>query len=287
MKLKVETQYRIDDDEFDLLRDLIKQLTGISLSDQKKMLVVARLSKRLRTLGLSSFIDYYNLIIDGEDGYHEIDHLINRITTNKTDFYRENHHFEFLKNVLLPQICEEGSATGDRTLRIWSAGCSSGEEPYTLAITLKEFFKGKPGWNIKIFATDLDTEILERARNGIYNEQVVAPVPPECLRAYFKKGVGANDGLYMVKDVIKSMITFRRHNLVNERLSIKRPFDMIFCRNVIIYFDEAVKNKVIYQHFYDVLRSGGHLFLGHSESLMNNNDKFKLVSNSTYRKIDG
>ena len=283
MRLPVDLQYRITDREFNLLRDLIKELTGINLSDQKKMLVVSRLSKRLRALGLPDFTSYVKYIAEDEAGSQEIDHLINRMTTNKTDFYRESHHFAFLTDVLLPELYGEGVKIGSRKLRVWSAGCSSGEEPYTIAITLREFFKDKSGWDIKILATDLDTEMLDKARKGIYTEQIVHPVPTQYLHRYFKKGVGSNQGLFLVKDELKEMVIFRRHNLVSEPLLIKSPFDIIFCRNVIIYFDDATKGSVI-RRFHGALKSGGYLFLGHSESLMGSESRFKLISNSTYRK---
>lgn len=283
MSLKVET-FRISDREFDLLRNLIKGLTGISLSDQKKSLIISRLSKRLRALGLTSFTGYYSYITEDLEGRQEIDHLINRITTNKTDFYREQHHFEFLEEVLLPQIHEYGVESGKRKLRVWSAGCSSGEEPYTIAITLKEFFKDKPSWDVKILATDLDTEILEKAKKGVYGQQVVAPIPPEYLRTYFKKGVGANDGLFLVKDILKELIVFRKFNLVTEEISPKQPFDIIFCRNVIIYFDAETKIRVI-NSLSNALGNNGYLFLGHSESLMGNEGRVKLIGNSMYHRV--
>lgn len=284
MKIHVETEYRINDTEFELLRSLIKNLTGINLSNQKKMLVVSRLSKRLRTLGLASFTAYYKYVTEDINGRGEIDHLINRMTTNKTDFYRESHHFDFLQRIALPEVYEEGGKHGNLKVRVWSAGCSSGEEPYTIAITLQEFFKLKPGWDVKILATDLDTEMLDKCRAGIYEDHIVSPIPIEYLRAYFKKGVGENEGLFMVKDVLKDLAVFRRHNMVYDSLPAKSPFDIIFCRNVIIYFDEETKMRVINQ-FYNALKEGGYLFLGHSESPVGSEDKFKLLGNSLYRKI--
>jgi len=284
MGLRVETEYRISDTEFELLRSLVKELTGINLSDHKKMLVVSRLSKRLRTLGLTSFAGYYRYITEGSKGRDEIDHLINRMTTNKTDFYRESHHFDFMQKTALPQIYEEGRRQGKLKVRVWSAGCSSGEEPYTIAITLKEFFKSKPGWNVKLLATDLDTEMLDKSKAGIYKDQIVSPIPNEYLRTYFKKGVGENEGLFMAKGALKDMVVFRRHNLVYDSLPTKRRFDIIFCRNAIIYFDEETKIKVINQ-FYNALKEGGYLFLGHSESPVGCETKFKLLGNSLYRKI--
>ncbi len=284
MEIRVETEYRISDKEFELLRSLIKELTGINLSDQKKMLVVSRLSKRLRALGLTSFAGYYRYVTEDIKGREEIDHLINRMTTNKTDFYRESHHFDFMQRTALPYIYQEGRKHSELNLRVWSAGCSSGEEPYTIAITLKEFFRDKPGWDIKILATDLDTEMLDKSKEGIYKQEIVLPISKEYLRTYFKKGVGENQGLFMVKDTLKDMIVFRRHNLVYDSLPTKRQFDIVFCRNVIIYFDEQTKIKVINQ-FYNALKEGGYLFLGHSESPVGCENKFKLLGNSLYCKI--
>ncbi|MHB8841869.1 MAG: CheR family methyltransferase [Candidatus Aquicultor sp.] len=284
MEIRVETEYRISDAEFELLRSLIKELTGINLSDQKKMLVVSRLSKRLRSLGLTSFAGYYKYVTEDIKGCEEIDHLINRMTTNKTDFYRESHHFDFMQKTALPHIYGEGRKHSELNLRVWSAGCSSGEEPYTIAITLKEFFQNKPGWDVKILATDLDTEMLDKSKAGIYKQEIVSPISNEYLRTYFKKGVGENEGLFMAKDTLKGMIVFRRHNLVYDSLPTKRQFDIVFCRNVIIYFDEKTKIKVINQ-FYNALKEGGYLFLGHSESPVGCESKFKLLGNSLYRKI--
>lgn len=282
MQTKSCGQYKIADKEFGQLKTLIKELTGINLTEQKKMLIVARLSKRLRVLGLSSFAQYYELLTETGNS-SEIIHLINRITTNKTDFFRESHHFDFLKEVVLPRFYEEGMKNGRRKLRIWSAGCSSGEEPYTIAMTLQEFFHDKTGWDVKILATDLDTEILAKARNGVYLQDIVAPIPSACLRENFKKGVGANNGLFMVKDKLKRMILFKRHNLTSEEFLLNEQIDIVFCRNVIIYFDEATKTRVI-NHFHDALRDDGILFLGHSESVIANDGRFKLIGNSTFCK---
>lgn len=282
MRIKCGAQFNIDDREFRQLKILIKELTGINLSDQKQALVIARLSKRLRVLGLSSFAQYYDVLTETGD-HSEVRHLINRITTNKTDFFRESHHFDFLREVVLPRIYEDGKKSGERKLRIWSAGCSSGEEPYTIAITVQEFFVDKPGWDIKILATDLDTEMLEKAKAGVYSQASVAPVAPEYLRKYFKKGVNANTGYYMANETLKKMLIFKGHNLISERFSFRGPIDIVFCRNVIIYFDEETKAKVI-DYFHDVLKENGVLFLGHSESAINNESRLKLIGNSTFHK---
>lgn len=275
-------QYKLADKEFGQLKTLIKELTGISLTEQKKMLIVARLSKRLRVLGLSSFAQYYDLLTETGNS-SEIIHLINRITTNKTDFFRESHHFDFLKDVVLPRLYEEGMKNGTRKLRIWSAGCSSGEEPYTIAMTLQAFFSDKIGWDVKILATDLDTEILAKANKGVYSQDVVAPIPSTYLRENFKKGIGVNDGMFMVKDKLKKMILFKRHNLISEQFLFNGQIDIVFCRNVIIYFDEVTKMRVI-DHFHDALRDDGTLFLGHSETVVAKDGRFKLIGNSTFLK---
>jgi chemotaxis protein methyltransferase CheR len=278
-------QFKITDQEFERISKLIRDLSGISLKEHKKMLIVSRLSKRLRVLGLENFSDYYDLLTgSNEIAGQELTCFINGITTNKTDFYREPYQFDYLQEAVLEDLFNNPSACSDGELRIWSAGCSTGEEPYTIGIILSEYFKEKRSINIKILATDLDTEVLEKAKIGIYGEQAVRPIPPDCMIRYFKRGVGINEGSYMTKKCLKDIITFAKHNLVYSPMKVNKPFDIIFCRNVLIYFDEATTKNIIYEQFYNTLKAGGHLFLGHSESLSQNNTNFEHVANSVYRK---
>ncbi len=272
--------FDLSDKEFQLFKELIYRETGINMSDKKKKLIVARLSKRLRVLELDSFTEYYHYLKESPDSDNEIVNLINRVTTNKTDFFREKHHFDFLQKELFPQIIVDSKSTGNRKLRIWSAGCSSGEEPYTLGMVVAESFKAERGWDIKILATDLDTEILQRAIAGIYPTQLITPVPNEYLAKYFIR----TGELYEVNSFIKSMISFRKLNLMDETFPMKNPFDIIFCRNVIIYFDTETKDNLLTK-YHKHLKSKGHMFIGHSESLMHMKDKFRYLKHTIYQKV--
>ncbi len=265
--------------EFDLFREIIHRETGIALSEKKKRLLVARLSKRLRALNLESFSAYHDYLQNHPDSEKELSNLINRITTNKTDFFREKHHFDFMLNEMFPALIKQRESSGDKKIRIWSAGCSSGEEPYTIAMTVKEAFSGQHGWDIKILATDLDTEILARAKNGTYDSATVEPVPPAYLTKYFNRTASG----YEVIPQVKNMIAFRKLNLMAPQFPMKGLFDVIFCRNVIIYFDAPTKETLM-NKFHSYLKPDGYIFIGHSESLMNMKVKFSYMKNTIYRK---
>lgn len=272
--------FDLSDREFAQFKELIHRTTGIFLSDQKKKLVLARLSKRLRALNLDNFTDYYRHVTEDADGMVEIENLINRITTNKTDFFREVHHFHYLRDVVFPALIRAGENGASRRLRIWSAGCSTGEEPYSIAITTAETFKNLRGWDIRILASDLDTEVLQRAALGVYPTQAVAPVPPELLGKYFLR-TGTE---YTVSPALKAMIAFRRLNLMETAFPMKNPFDIIFCRNVIIYFDQETKAALMNKFHYH-LKTGGYMFIGHSESLMSMKDRFRYLKSTVYQKV--
>ena len=276
----IAQSFDLTDKEFKLFQELIYRETGINMSDKKKKLVVARLSKRLRALNLANFTQYYEFLSDSENADKELVNLINRVTTNKTNFFRENHHFEFLSKELLPRLIAQGETSGARRLRIWSAGCSSGEEPYTLAMVINEAFKARRGWDIKILATDLDTEILQTAINGVYPTQLVSPIPKDYLIRYFSRDAQG----YRVNQNLRSMIAFRKLNLMSPAFPMKQPFDIIFCRNVIIYFDAPTK-EVLLDKFHYHLKTGGHIFIGHSESLMHMKTKFKYLKHTIYQKV--
>jgi chemotaxis protein methyltransferase CheR len=275
-----EQGFDLSEKEFLLFKELIYRETGISMSDKKKKLIIARLSKRLRTLRLTSFTEYYQYLNESPDADNEIVNLINRVTTNKTDFFREKHHFDFLSGEVFPKMIADAKSSGQRRLRIWSAGCSSGEEPYTLAMTILEAFKAERGWDIKILATDLDTEILQKAITGAYPTQVVAPIPQEYLSKYFYR----SGDRYVVSDACKSLISFRRLNLMSEIFPMRNPFDIIFCRNVIIYFDAATKDALLTK-YHKQLKDGGYMFIGHSESLMHMKTKFRYLKHTVYQKV--
>lgn len=274
--------YTLSIREFNKFRELIHDKTGISLGDQKRDLVLARLMRRLRILNLKTFEEYYQYVIK-ENNTEEITAMINRITTNVTSFFRQENHFRVLRETVLPRLLEKKSADGTRKIRIWSAGCSTGQEPYSIAITLADFFHGLLGWDIKILATDLDTEVLDLGEKGIYSESSVSDISKEQLRRYFKKGIKENKGVYQVSNQIRNMVVFRQLNLTANHFPIRGPLDIIFCRNVIIYFGNELKERLI-KKFNQLLDDDGYLFMGHSESLIAMKEKFRYIHNTVYTK---
>jgi chemotaxis protein methyltransferase CheR len=272
----------LTDAEFVRLRDLILEHSGITLGDSKKQLVASRLARRLRLHNVTTYGEYYALVTQRDPSGEELRELINAITTNKTDFFREPHHFEFLRNTYLPQCIERAKTTGERKLRVWSAGCSTGEEPYTLAMTLKSYVPLN-GWNIELLATDLDTQVLARAQSGIYAEETIAPVPDELRRRYFKRGKGDNAGKVRVNEELRNMITFQQLNFIQHPWEIRGPFDLILCRNVMIYFN-ADTQKAIVEGFGARLREDGFLFIGHSETLHGVHQLFEAQRGTIYRR---
>ena len=280
---------QISDEQFQLFATLIYDFAGIRLGDQKKTLVTARFQKRLRTLGLSGYKEYYKLVKSDED---ERIMMLNSITTNTTKFFRENHHFEYLRETLIPTLLE--SRREKKEIRIWSAGCSSGEEPYSIAISVCEAFRvafpdadpADPfcGWDVKILASDISTKVLATAQRGLYAlEQIPAGLPKELMKRYFLKGNNAYSGSATVKETLKRGIRFRRLNFKDAEYPFSKKFDMIFCRNVMIYFDGSMKSHVL-NKFHDHLPHDGHLFLGHSETMFGNS-MFSPVHITVYRRL--
>jgi len=269
--------YSFTNQNFDTIRDLVNKRTGISLSDHKRDLVYGRLTKRLRALGLCSFDQYCDLLINNAND--EMEHFTNAITTNLTSFFRENHHFEFLSKKFLPELIEQNQLNG---LRIWSAGCSTGEEPYSLAITLRESIPNIDRYDIRILATDLDTNVVTQAASGIYTEKRVEDLPKDRIRRWFKKGKNAQSGHVKVREELQNMITFRKLNLM-ENWPMQRRFDLIFCRNVVIYFDKSTQ-RVLFNRFAEQLHDHGHLIIGHSENLHNITDRFSLIGKTVYKR---
>ncbi len=268
----------LNDADFDLFREIIYRESGINLSPLKKALVQSRLMRRMRELGLRDFHAYYDYL--QENFTEEKINLINCITTNKTDFFRESGHFDYLNNEALPRYEREHKTS----LRIWSAGCSTGEEPYTIAITLLEYYRDRKLPDIKILATDIDTRVLDSAIEGVYKEEVVKIIDRDVLRRYALKGVGANAGFYRMKDEVKQLIHFRRLNLLDDSFPMKNTFDIIFCRNVVIYFDRESQIK-LFRQFYKYLNNDGYLFIGHSETLTSVSNLFYFRGRSVYGKV--
>lgn len=270
---------------FQRFATLIYEVAGIQLTSQKKTLAMTRFQRRMRELGISEYEQYFQRIKEDDN---EFVLMLNSITTNTTKFFRENHHFEFLKNTLLPQLMQHKRA--NREIRIWSAGCSTGEEPYTIAISLLEKLKTVSGgydlndpcrgWDIKILATDISTKVLNMAQTGRYSAESVQEDLPETLRKLYFDPDGS--GGYQVKDTVKKLIRFRRLNFKEHSYPFKQSFDLIFCRNVMIYFDEVMKQHVL-TRFHHHLAPHGHLFLGHSETMFGNK-LFAPVHITVYRK---
>ncbi len=276
-------QYVISNEEFELFRSLIYNTCGINLQLSKKELVKARLSKRLANVGLSTFNDYYKYVTKTDKTGRELINLIDSISTNKTDFFRESKHFDFLNTTLLPQLVSNKAKNNNKKLRIWCAASSSGEEPYTLAITVLNHIKPNNGWDVKILATDISTQILQKAVTGIYKEESLKDVPPGTISAHFSKVISDKAHCYEAKDHLKNLITYRRFNLMTEKFPFKNPFDFIFCRNVMIYFYPETQQKLV-SKFYDCLPKDGYLFIGHSETLSKSNTNFKYTQPAVYQK---
>lgn len=280
---RLKKEFLFTDKDFNYLSQLANDMAGIKLSEAKRELVYGRLSKRLRKLGLGSFEHYCELLRNKENGDEEFTHFINCITTNVTSFFRENHHFEFLANELIPELTEKNSNASKPRLRIWSAGCSSGKEPYSIAITLREAIANIEKWDVKILATDLDSNILQVARQGVYSEEKLDEIPPQRRKKWFRTGKGVNAGTIKICDEVQNMVTFNQLNLTDE-WPLKGIFDVIFCRNVTIYFDKATRIKLL-DRFAEHLTPNGYLFVGHSESLFGLTKRFATVGRTIHRKI--
>ncbi|MDR1452260.1 MAG: protein-glutamate O-methyltransferase CheR [Helicobacteraceae bacterium] len=267
-------------EEFKLFQDYVYKNVGISLADHKITLVQGRLSKRLRALGLNSYQEYYDYMIADRSGEEEY-HLISAISTNVTQFFRESSQWDFLKEEL-PNIL---SKKEDKRLRIWSAACSSGEEPYSLSMFLHSNMRDSAQWDISILATDISRRVLSKAEKGVYEEKDMQGVQRNALSLYFTiEKNEAGDNIYRVTDQIKKPITFKMFNLVYDSFSAYASrFDVIFCRNVMIYFDAETQRRLI-SHYHKALLDNGLLFVGHSESLTRNKEEFKLIKPSIYRK---
>lgn len=270
--------FNFTNEDFHYLRKLITAHTSIQISEMKREMVYGRVSRRLRQLGLKSFAEYCELLKDERS--EELRNLINVITTNLTSFLRERHHFDYLAEAVLP-VLKQTNSTRQR-IRIWSAGCSTGEEAYSIAITLWQARRMLQDWDMKILATDIDTRVLEKAREGVYQIQDIEPVPEELRVRAFLRGAGSNAGRVRVKPEIQNLVTFLPLNLT-ESWPMRGLFDIVFCRNVVIYFDRATQAR-LFNRFADILAPGGHLFIGHSETLFSISNRFELIGQTIYRK---
>jgi chemotaxis protein methyltransferase CheR len=269
-------------EELDWFRAFIYREAGIHFKPEKAVMLTARLSRRLRHLGLDSFAAYRQYLQKSDSGGRERRMLVNCITTNKTEFFREVHHFDYLRQEVLPRLLARAATGGPRRLRIWSAGCSTGEEPYSLAVTLREHFT-RPGWQLNIVASDIDTQVLATAAAGVYPEERLQSIPDDVRRRHFQRGKGDSAGLWRARPELKQLIDFRRINITvdDDGWPTRERFDVIFCRNVIIYFDRPTQIR-LFERFARQLEPKGLLFLGHSESLIGVSDRFTLIGKTIH-----
>lgn len=265
----------LKDDEFAYIVSYMKTNYGVSL-EKKRPLIEGRLSNHVSALGFKNYMDYFNYATKGNDK-EEVVSIINKLTTNHTFFLREKEHFDFYQETVLPWVDKK---LGAKDLRVWSAGCSSGQEPYTLSIITREYLGSKAAeWEATLLASDISDKVLSIAKQGAYSADELSKVPAEWLKKYFTK---VDEASYAVTDQIRKSVAFRNLNLLDP-FHFKKPMHSIFCRNVMIYFDVPTKNSII-DKFYNVMLPGGYFFIGHSESLASCTHKFKYIKPSVYQK---
>jgi chemotaxis protein methyltransferase CheR len=263
------------------LRDFVFTEAGIRLGPEKKTMLEGRLRRRLRSLHMDSCAAYCTYLFGPDGMRHEKVHFIDAVTTNKTDFFREPAHFEFLARRALPEMAERAA---DRPLLVWSAGCSSGEEPYTLAMVLSEFGQEHPGFRFSILATDISTAVLARAELGIYPAESVEAVPPALRRKYLMRSRNSGSHQVRIAPELRRFVVFRRLNFMDADYGLTEPADAIFCRNVIIYFDRPTQQRIL-SRLAGCLAPAGYLFVGHSETLHDMNLPLAPVAPALYRRI--
>ncbi len=269
---------KITDNEFEAIRKVVYNHFGINLTEQKKTLVVGRLQKVLRERKFDSFKDYFNWLTNDKSG-EGLDELANRISTNHTFFNRENAHFDFFSKQVLTETIQRNQST--KELRIWCAGCSSGEEPYTLMMLMMEKLGNQfSAWKTVLLATDISAIALKTAMTGTYDVDRVSQLPPNLRNKYFRK---TPEGVLGVTDNVRKNIFFRRHNLMDAKFPFKKPFDAIFCRNVMIYFDRETRNTLVAKYHQHTV-PGGYLFIGHSETLGRDDTQYNYVMPAVYKK---
>ncbi|MBW8318120.1 MAG: protein-glutamate O-methyltransferase CheR [Arenimonas sp.] len=265
---------------FDHLARFIYDYSGIKMPPTKTTMLEGRLRRRLRATGISSFDDYCDYLFKQDGLEHEKVYLIDAVTTNKTDFFREPNHFTYLRNHALPKL----AAKDLRRFRIWSSACSTGAEPYTLAMVLDDFTGANPQQDYAILATDLSTEVLQTARRGIYSVDMVAPVPGEYHDRYVMQARDANRREVRIHPGLRSRVGFARLNLMDPSYTVGDPMHIIFCRNVLIYFDKPTQHRVL-SRLIDCLAPGGYLFIGHSETVSGFDLPIRQVANTVFEKV--
>jgi len=269
------------DREFRQLRELVYERLGINLTEKKRSMLIGRLQKLLRTSSFKNFQDYYEYLVN-DSSMTAMTELINRVTTNYSFFYRGKSHFEFFIQSALPEVAASLKRRSSRDLRVWAAGCSTGEEPYMLAILMREFFGNEYGmWDGGILATDISEKVLNFALEGVYPEDRTKEIPVQLKNKYLNK---LSDGQLAIKDSIKREVVFRKFNLKNTYYPFQKPFQIIFCRNVMIYFDKQTRDTLLHR-FYEVTEPDGYLFVGHSETLGREQNLYKYIMPAVYRRL--
>jgi chemotaxis protein methyltransferase CheR len=271
-------EFVLTDANFRFLCELANGHTGIVLNDAKRQMIYSRLVRRIRALKLNGFDAYCKRLDAGDPA--EFFEFINAITTNLTAFFREGHHFEHLRTTVLPKVMQAHAV--DRRIRIWSAGCSTGEEPYSLAMTIAETIPNIESWDVCILATDVDTNVLAKAASGVSENKRVEGVKLEYLQRWFLRGGGSQAGSVRVCDKVRSLISFKQLNLMDE-WPMRGPFDIIFCRNVVIYFDKPAQSK-LFSRYADLMVPQGYLYIGHSENLFKVSDRFSPLGQTIYQR---
>ncbi|HMK48817.1 MAG TPA: protein-glutamate O-methyltransferase [Thermodesulfovibrionales bacterium] len=269
--------------DFSRMSEFIYSECGIKMSVSKKVMLESRLRKRLRALGLTSYGEYCSYLFSSAGMEHEIIHMIDMVTTNKTDFFREPAHFDYLTKHALPELLNSYESGLRKAVLIWSAGCSTGEEPYTLSMVVNDFSESISGYRYNILATDISTRVLNAAKSGTYLAERVEPVPAVMKRKYLLRSKDRSKGLVRVVPELRKRVEFRRLNFMDSDFGMRDPADIIFCRNVIIYFDRRTQESLI-SRFCRYLRPGGYLFMGHSETLFGMDVPLVQVAPTIYRK---
>jgi len=274
------TTGKMSDKDFSRFSQFIYNEVGIKLPASKKTMVEARLQKRIRLLGFTGHGDYISFLFSDKGMREELINLIDVVTTNTTEFFREPQHFDMLTKTILP---EWHAKVGNQALRVWSAGCSTGMEPYTLAIVLSEYARSRQGFQFRILATDISTKVLQEAARGIYEEERILPVPKHLKQKYFLRSKDRSKRLVRVAPELRRLVEFRRLNFM-EQFSMPQPKHIIFCRNVVIYFDKPTQHK-LFLKLCRCLAQGGYLFIGHSESLAGMELPLVQAAPTVYRKV--
>jgi chemotaxis protein methyltransferase CheR len=281
MEAHLGREFKYTDNDYYRLSKLAHKLAGINFMEAKRELVYGRLQKRVRFHNMKSFKQYCDYL-EADDGCDELKHFVNAITTNVTSFFRENHHFDYLQKVIIPELVTDNKKLTKRRLRIWSAGCSSGKEPYSIAMVLRECIPDIDSWDAKILATDLDSDILAVARQGIYPVDQVNDISPERRKRWFQSGSGANANTVRIDSTVRNLVHFKELNLIGD-WPMKGMFDCVFYRNVAIYFARESQIQIV-DRLANHIKPGGYLIVGHSESLFGVTNRFESIGHTIYRK---